>query len=134
MIVGGTQAVGGQVFTEVAELDTIDNVERVAGPDPTGTAAELADQTGPGWVGYCCHAILASGLTFPDALVAGPVAGPVGRPDPAEPGTTSDLGPVTAAWITDTEAVRRVTILGGTTALSRHDRHLGPHRALTDRN
>ena len=131
IIVGGTHAVSGQVFTEVAELDIIDSVERVAGPTRQDTAAELADrmvQLG----GYCCQVILTNGTNFPDALVAGPVAGQVGAPILLSR-TNSDLGPVTAAWITDTPSILKVTLLGGTNALS-DTVATSVRTALTDRN
>lgn len=133
IIVGGTQAVSGQVFTEVAELDIIDNVERIAGPTRQDTAAEVADRlVHPGLGNYGGSAIVASGLTFPDALVAGPVAGQIGAPILLSR-TSSDLGPVAAAWITDIITVNHVVLLGGTNALA--DTVLTSVRtALTDRN
>ncbi len=74
VIVGGTAAVSAAVASAVAKLGP--TVERVAGPDRYGTAAAVAERFMP----TATTAVLASGLDFPDALSAGPLAASLDAP------------------------------------------------------
>ena len=116
VIVGGTQAVSGQVFAEVAALDIIDSVERIAGLNRQDTAAQLGDHL-HALAGFGGTALVASGVNFPDALVAGPIGGQIGAPILLSASAT-DLGSVSAAWIKGKTNTVQVFVLGGTSALS----------------
>ena len=74
VIVGGTAAVSAAVASAVAKLGP--TVERVAGLDRYGTAAAVAARFMP----TATTAVLASGLDFPDALSAGPLAASLDAP------------------------------------------------------
>ncbi len=74
VIVGGTAAVSAAVATAVAKLGP--TVERVAGIDRYSTAAAVAARFLP----TATTAVLASGLDFPDALAAGPLAASLDAP------------------------------------------------------
>ncbi len=74
VIVGGTAAVSPAVATAAGKLGP--TVERVAGTDRYGTAAGVAERFLP----TATTAVLASGLDFPDALAAGPLAATLAAP------------------------------------------------------
>ncbi len=74
VIVGGTSVVSATVATAIAGLGL--TVERVSGPDRFGTAAAVAARFAPDADGV----ILATGLAFPDALAAAPLAAREGLP------------------------------------------------------
>ena len=74
VIVGSTAAVSAAVATAVVKLGP--TVERVAGADRYGTAAAVAARFLP----TATTAVLASGLDFPDALSAGPLAASLDAP------------------------------------------------------
>lgn len=69
VVVGGTRAVSAAV---AATLATYAPVQRLSGTDRFGTAAALAAAT---WPTGASNLLLASGENFPDAVVAGAVAG-----------------------------------------------------------
>lgn len=68
VIVGGTPSVWSSVQTSIAALGL--NVERVAGADRFATAGALADRYLPDAAGV----VATTGMNFPDALAAGPLA------------------------------------------------------------
>ncbi|HTS15011.1 MAG TPA: M14 family zinc carboxypeptidase, partial [Candidatus Sulfotelmatobacter sp.] len=74
VIVGGTASISAAVATAVAKLGP--TVERVAGIDRYGTAAAVAARFLPA----ATTDVLASGLAFPDALAAGPLAASLDAP------------------------------------------------------
>ncbi len=74
VIVGGTSVVSATVATAIAALGP--TVERVSGLDRYATAAAVAARFAPDSDGV----ILATGLGFPDALAAVPLASLDGRP------------------------------------------------------
>ena len=75
-ILGGAGAVCDGVIQGVASA-TGAVVTRVAGTDRYGTAAAAA---AAGWPSTTTYVYVASGLTFPDGLSAGPLAGLNGAP------------------------------------------------------
>lgn len=87
------------------------DVVRVDGEDRYATAARVAEAFMPGVE----RVFLATGLDFPDALAAGPVAGAEGHPILlVEPGRI----PAATAAALDRLAPDGITILGGTRAVS----------------
>ena len=74
VIVGGTGAVSASVATAIGALGP--TVERVSGPDRFATAAAVAARFAPDARGV----ILVSGVEFPDAVAAAPLAAVDGRP------------------------------------------------------
>ncbi len=107
-VAGGTAAVSSAVYTEMR--DQVGAANRRFGVDRFATSAALVTREGSGRT-----LIVATGLDFPDALTAGPLAGALGadlllvRPD-AVPGRVAERA---------TElAPRRVIALGGTSAIN----------------
>ena len=74
VIVGSTGVVSASIATAIAALGPA--VERVSGPDRFATAAAVAARFAPDAAGV----ILATGIEFPDALAAAPLAAVDGRP------------------------------------------------------
>jgi hypothetical protein len=102
VIVGGTAAVSAAVATAVAKLGP--TVERVAGLDRYGTAAAVAARFMP----TATAAVLASGLDFPDALSAGPLAASLDAPMLL---VQPDVTPVAVATRNAVTAARPATLV-----------------------
>ena len=115
VVVGGPGAIAEAV---VQDLDGSFTVDRIGGEDRFDTAAALARELGAdqiGALGGRRTAFVASGVTYPDALAAGPIAfaqrhpilltGPRALPETTE-AALRDLG------------IERVVILGDTPAVS----------------
>jgi len=116
-VLGGTGAVSGGVESLARDLPSVTSVDRVGGGDRYATSALLADYvTDSGECGFGAVGV-ASGLSFPDALAAGPVIGARGgvlllcAP-------TSVPSSVAAALTTHKAEVIRLTVFGGTGAVS----------------
>ena len=112
VVLGGTGAVSDGVAAAVAALGV--KVERVAGPDRSGTAAALAERFLTQG-GTAARVGLASGRSV-DALAAGPVAGRAGYPLLLT-GSPTDVGASTRTWL----AAHRggaVVVIGGTSAVA----------------
>ncbi|NQX35427.1 cell wall-binding repeat-containing protein [Herbiconiux sp. VKM Ac-2851] len=110
VIVGGTDAVGKKVETE---LGTIGDVTRIGGADRFAASRSVAEASFPDGAEV---AVLATGRTFPDALSAGAAVkgtGPVILID----GTASSLDSATTALLTKL-GVKTIVIAGGTDAVS----------------
>jgi putative cell wall-binding protein len=123
-IVGGTSAVSAEVAAAIDALPGVPTPRRLAGADRYETAVEVARAAagmGPngadapplGW-----HEIgLATGVDFPDALAGGAATGARGgvllltHPDALSPATD-------AALIAQRLRVSRVTVIGGTSAVT----------------
>ena len=76
-IVGGPAAVSDAVKAAIEALDAVETVTRIAGADRHATAVAVADAVGaPGALcGFLRRTVIvASGTSWPDAVVAGPVA------------------------------------------------------------
>ena len=71
VVLGGTSAVSADVAAELAQL-TDGRVTRIAGANRYETAARVSSQT---VAAGAADVYLATGLDFPDALAAGPLAG-----------------------------------------------------------
>lgn len=111
IILGGESAVGPAVETALETLLGASNVERIAGDNRYETAQLIADRTilelGGGYDGT---AFFATGVNFPDALAAAPLASANGWPIYlVAPGTTT---------VTANAAVTDALVLGSTTAVS----------------
>ena len=112
VVLGGTGAVSDGVAAAVTALGV--RVERVAGPDRSGTAAALA--TAAVAQGFTTTTVgLASGRSV-DALAAGPVAGRAGYPLLLT-GSPTDLGAGTRAWLA-ARGAGSVVVIGGTSAVA----------------
>ncbi len=107
IVLGGASAVSDAVVADLAALTG--NAYRVAGPDRFATAAAAAELAGQGAGG---HAVVASGRSHADALAAAPLLAAGDGLLLTEPGGLPDA---TAAAL---EGVERVTVVGGTAAVS----------------
>jgi putative cell wall-binding protein/chitodextrinase len=107
-ILGSTAAVSSAVETQLKGLGL--TVVRKGGSNRYETARMVADETirllGSSYEG---HAFVATGLNFPDATGAAPVAAALGRP--------ILLANVTAGTVSLPPAVNKVVILGSTAAV-----------------
>jgi putative cell wall-binding protein len=123
IIVGGTQAVAPSVETALEALSGVATVNRIDGPTRQDTAIELANVLTDTTIGgFKDRFIVASGVNFPDALVAGPFAGQVGAPILLSVSATSlgtnSANTIKAADGTPPPNITHATLLGGTVALS----------------
>ncbi|HUR49835.1 MAG TPA: cell wall-binding repeat-containing protein, partial [Acidimicrobiales bacterium] len=115
VILGGPAAVSTQVENQ---LRTNYGVTRVQGDDRYKTAVEIARRAAVGGVGTVDNlrtAFVSTGLNYPDALGAGPLAYEGNLPSLLT--RTNDLPPETAQVIRDLN-IEHVVILGGTQAIS----------------
>lgn len=115
-VVGGSAALDATV--EAALRAIVGDVERVAGATRFETAARVAglgaDLRGPRF-----PLTLASGASFADALVAGPVVAREGGALLLAPTGALDEAPVLRAYLAERrDAITGVRLLGGTAALS----------------
>jgi len=111
VVLGGAAAISPTVVNYL-QRHTPTGVQRLAGADRYETAANVSART----FGVAVeHAFVATGRNFPDGLTGGAAAAFVRGPLLLVPGTS--LPPVVAAELERLEP-RRVTILGGTGAVS----------------
>jgi putative cell wall-binding protein len=122
IIVGGDNAVSSAVETAVQALTVGGSpvaTARIDGATRFATATAMDDlETAPvadGGLGMSAdNVVLASGLNFPDALVAAELASPIVLDDP--------LPPPTVAWLTaNGPAISNIEALGGPNAVSAAD-------------
>jgi putative cell wall-binding protein len=118
LVVGGTKAVSAAVMTEIARLDNIEVVHRVAGADRTATAAAIGALTRDalGWEGAA--ATLAVGTNFPDALSLAPLAAREEASLVLAAAPTSLRGASFAALQEICLPIDRLIVSGGTAAVS----------------
>ena len=109
-VLGGTGAVCDAVVQAAASA-TGAIVTRVAGTDRYGTAASAA---AAGWPSSTTYVYVASGLTFPDGLSSGPLAGLTGAPLLLVP--TCSLPATVAAALQQLHPLH-VEVVGGTAAV-----------------
>ena len=76
VVLGGPVAVNNAVLASL-NLHTTGSVTRLAGPDRIATAVEISEATYPSGA---AKAFVATGMNFPDALAAAPIAGLQGAP------------------------------------------------------
>jgi putative cell wall-binding protein len=112
-ILGGASAVGADVEGALRKQLGSANVKRIAGRDRYETARKIAAECVSLLGGaYDGTAFVATGLNFPDALGASPLAAAKGWPiylvDPAKGADATLVGAMRAARVT------RVVVLGGT--------------------
>ncbi len=119
IIVGGTGAVGTDVETALAGLVGAENVERIAGADRYETASKIAmavkdayEENGHWFSG---EVLVASGLNFPDALAAAPIAAKRKMPLLL---VQQDLVPPATANAVTGLGIKNVLLLGGVGAVS----------------
>lgn len=115
LVLGGTSSVSEHVVEHVRERGI--TVERIAGQDRTGTAAEMARVLSERFAFSSAQVLLSRGDDFPDSLAAGPRGGELRvpvlltqRPDA--------LGAATGSWLAgECPQVERVQAVGGTQAV-----------------
>lgn len=112
VVVGGVGAVSIDVEYELRELTRV--VERIGGADRYETSQHVAERAFGNQVGA---AVVADGLSFPDALAAGAAAGRSGIPVLLVPGAATQAPPQLTG-ILRSLGVRGVTIVGGPGAVS----------------
>lgn len=108
-VVGGTDVVGSAVKSQLAKIAP---VTTLAGANRYATAQQIATKEFPAGVPF---AYIASGVSFPDALVGAPLAGVSGSPILMTP-TDSLTGATTAAL--KSLAPKKIEVLGGSNAVS----------------
>jgi putative cell wall-binding protein len=116
-LVGGTAAVSDNVASQLRAAGY--TVQRVAGGDRYATAAAVAQSFPASFVGTYGSggrtAIIATGLTFPDALAGGPVSYDASFPIMLT--TTSSLPSATQSAL-QALAIKQAIVLGGSAAVS----------------
>ena len=109
-ILGSTASVGPAVEAALKSMLGTMNVERLGGANRYETARKVADKTisllGPDYKG---EAFVATGLNFPDATGAAPLAAALGRP--------ILLANLNAGTVYVPSATKKLTILGTTAAV-----------------
>ena len=109
VVLGGPSAVGAQVEEQ---LTAIAPVTRLAGESRFGTAAAIARHA---WPDGAQDVLVATGADFADALAGGAAAGAFAAPVLL---VTRDAIPAETAAELDRLAPQRITVLGGTAAVS----------------
>jgi len=113
VVLGGTSAVGDGVLARLRTIATSGTVTRLAGADRYATAAAISAASFPAGVPAL---YVATGLAFPDALVAVPAAATSGAALTLVPGSAS------VPRVIRTEAARlrpgRLALLGGMAAMN----------------
>ncbi|WP_420445893.1 cell wall-binding repeat-containing protein [Candidatus Poriferisodalis sp.] len=114
VVVGTTSAVSEEVLTS---LQSLGNVERIEGPDPSAASVAVAQRMGPpgAMPGHGRTVIVASSEVFADAMVAGPFSARGGHPVLLTPPDELDDG--VKSYVSQSGA-EHVIILGGTAAVS----------------
>ena len=119
-ITGGDRAV--HPATEQQLKDAGYDVRRLAGPDRYATAITVVEEARRQGADVA-PTVLASGLNFPDALVAVPVAWKLGGVLLLTDRTDLDNSDVTGAWLTvHRDEVDDATLVGGPNAIADHVR------------
>lgn len=115
IIVGGTNAVSGDVQAQIAAATGDTTVERLGGGNRYGTAAAIADFEVATLAFPMTTVVLATAQNFPDALSAGVLAGVVGGAivlvDSPFPGEAKQL------LVKYSSTVSRLLVAGGTTVI-----------------
>lgn len=115
VVVGGRSAVSDGVVGEVEALGL--RVERVSGADRWATSAALADRAVAAG-GAAASLWVASGRSWPDALVAGPAVAATGGVLVLVDSADLTASPATAAWIAAHRGdVATATVVGGERAV-----------------
>lgn len=113
VVVGGLAAVGASAYAQLQKLAP--SVSRVSGDDRFATSRAVA--TGAFPAGRVTSVFIATGNSFPDALVAGSAAGYQNSPLVLVNGWSGSLDAATAKLIT-TLAPQRIYIAGGVNSVS----------------
>lgn len=109
IVLGGRGVISDAVLRSAAAASGAATT-RLAGSNRFATATAIAATLGPVETIY-----LATGLDFPDALAAGPLAAADGAPILLTPPNT--LSADVAAWLEAMPTLRRVIVLGGSAAV-----------------
>lgn len=115
IILGGTSAVTTKIETKFRNLSRVTTVERIAGADRYQTSRMIASRLKAETDSWSGLAFLSTGVNFPDALGASPVAGRLGAPIILNP--PAALSATNRSLLASLD-VSEVQLLGGTTALS----------------
>ena len=113
-VMGGESAQSSVVTARLGALGY--EARRISGPDRFATAAAAAEQAADLWGPLAADGVLvALGADFPDALAAGPLAGHSKQPLLL---TGRDSMPAPTVAMLETLGAGKVTIVGGTSAVS----------------
>ena len=114
VVVGSASAVSHDVLTS---LDSLGNVERIWGADPSAASVAVARRMGPpgDLPGFGRTVLVASSEVFADAMVAGPFSARGGHPVLLTPPDALDED--VASYVSSSGA-QHVIIMGGTAAVS----------------
>jgi putative cell wall-binding protein len=123
VVVGGPAAVGDDVLTQLRGLAP--SVRRIAGADRFGTSEAVASEFFP----QPPEALLVSGLDFPDALAAGPIAATLGDPLLL---TLPACVPPSSVELLQADRWPDVTVVGGPLALWPSIEQIQPCSAVPD--
>ncbi len=116
VIVGGEGAVGPAVVDALDALNV--SVERVSGPDRFATSVAIAKRAATAGM-TSADVFVATGLAFPDALVAGPAVAAAGGTMVLVHGTNASGAPASMDWFRSVVGeVQRVWFLGGDAAVT----------------
>lgn len=115
-VVGGEAAVSAAVFAEADDL--VADVDRVSGPSRYATSAAVADlAVAEGASAGTVYA--ATGLSFPDALVAGPTVAATNSVLLLVHGRDASRSPDSTAWLSaHDDQITAVHVLGGVGAVA----------------
>lgn len=113
-VLGGPAAVGDAVLADLETVPGVTNVERLAGADRYVTAAEIASRTAE-LETISNVAFVVSGMAWPDAVAAAPVAGY--NTSPLLMTKTTDVPDVTMDWIDD-NGVTEIVVAGGSSVVA----------------
>ncbi len=114
LLLGGTGAVSAAVETALGEISGVKKVERIYGADRYATAEAVAERTVEILPSFDGTAIVATGMTFPDALAGSPLAAYKGWPIYLS--TSTGLRASTKAQM-QADGVTDAIIMGGTGAV-----------------
>lgn len=116
-VIGGTAAISSEVSAAAAEAAGGAEVSRLAGTTRYGTSAVVADAAVA--AGLDAPAVwLATGLSYPDALSAGPAAARAGAPLLLIDGSRAAGAPEADRWLAAAAVrVSSLTVLGGSVAV-----------------
>ncbi len=113
-VLGGPAAVSDAVVEKLKTVPGAVNVERLAGADRYETAAEIASRSGD-FESLSNLAFVVSGMAWPDAVAAAPVAGY--NYSPLLMTKTTDVPDATMDWITD-NGITDVVVVGGASVVA----------------
>jgi putative cell wall-binding protein len=126
-VLGGASAVSEDVATQLRAI--VPNLRRIAGNDRYGTAQALAGTYFEGTASRPAEALVATGLGFPDALAAAPLAARRGAPIVL---TGPTCAPQPTVDVLEDMSWPDVTVIGGATVVSASSANIVPCSPVPD--